>query len=507
MELINELGEFFRGEIWDSKQVLDRYSRDGSVFELRPQLVAAPKSVKDIEQLLALLNHRAQQGMILPITARGKGKNQTGGAIGQGVILHTPLYLNRIQAIKDDTICVEAGALAGDVLRALARKGRWLPIDSSMADFASVGGLLANNTSGPRTAKYGSLKDYVVELKAVLADGSAITTRPLSRNELAEKLSLKNSLEGDIYRGIKELLEKHQPLIKRSRPRTTKTSSGYFLWEVIKKDKFDLSPLLVGSEGTLAIITEIVYKSLPLPNYRGLLLGYCSDLGWAVDSARRIIDLSPSAVEVIDAAFIKEAPLQELALGVEAMKEPTKSYIISIEFDEQEPQVFKEKLKLAQSMLMSLGITMQELLNGQQLAWWRARASAFAHLHEQVREGEASPFVIDSVVPVELLFDYLAYVAYILQQHDMSYMVWVSVGEGGLRISLKKPNYLEKPKQLLKILEKLHEKAASLNGAQAGEHGDGKLRSPHLPVTFGREMADIFQRTKRLFDPYQLLNP
>src|SRR3989344_654106 len=219
------LQEHLTGEVLTSVDARRYFSTDGSVFSLMPSLVVYPQNENDVRKTARFTWQLAERGRVIPITARGSGTDQGGAAIGSGIIMVFPAHMKRLVELdsKNNTVVVEPGMNYGKIQQTLHTHGRFLPPFPASMDYSTVGGAIANNSGGEKSVKYGTTKDYVKELRVVLANGEIIETRRLSKREFSKKMGL-ISYEGEIYRALDTLIEENQEVLSRARPNVSKNS-------------------------------------------------------------------------------------------------------------------------------------------------------------------------------------------------------------------------------------------------------------------------------------------
>src|SRR5665213_2303897 len=259
------LQEHLTGEVMDSTDARSYFSTDASIFTLTPTTIVYPRGESDVRKTARFTWQLAERGRVIPITARGSGTDQTGAALGSGITLVFPAHMNRVLELdtKANTVAVEPGINYGKLQQTLHTHGRFLPPYPASLEYSTIGGAIASNSSGEKSVKYGDIRPYVTSLRLVLANGEVIETRRLNKREFSKKLGLA-TFEGEIYRSIDTLLEEQDELVTRLKRHVTHQNAGYNLLDVSHRDgSLDLTPLIVGSQGTLGIITEAKLATEP----------------------------------------------------------------------------------------------------------------------------------------------------------------------------------------------------------------------------------------------------
>ena len=298
------LQEHVVGEVMTGSDARRYFATDASIFTLTPAIIIYPRNENDVRKTARFTWQLAERGRVIPVTARGLGTDQSGAALGSGIMAVFPAHMHKILEYdgKSGQATVEPGINFGKLQQTLNTHSRFLPTYPASLEYSTVGGAIANNASGERSIKYGAIREYVKRLRLVLANGEVIETRRLSRRELNKKLGL-NSMEGEIYRQIDGLIEENQALIKKSVLGVTKNSAGYALADVKRKDgSFDLTPLIVGSQGTLGIVSEATLLTKPHNPVTTLVMAFVDDLKVAQDIIAELKKFShiPAAIEMVD---------------------------------------------------------------------------------------------------------------------------------------------------------------------------------------------------------------
>ncbi|HEX5798126.1 MAG TPA: FAD-binding oxidoreductase, partial [Candidatus Saccharimonadales bacterium] len=331
------LQEHLIGEVVTSDDARKFFSTDGSIFQIEPAIIAYPRNENDVRKTARFVWQLAERGRMVPLTSRGLGSNTTGSSINGGIIVVFPAHLNKILELdtKSGSVVVEPGVSIDKLQQALHTHGRFLTTTPVNYHYSSIGGALGRNSAGEHSIKYGSIKNYVKKARVVLSNGEVIETRRLNKREFNKKMGL-STFEGEIYRALDGLMEENHDIIKNFKLDVAKNSAGYDIFSVRRKDKsFDLTPLIVGSEGTLGIITEVELETEPYNPKTTVITAKVDDInkcGEALQAIRSLKDV-PSTVDIIDKGIIsfiaKTNPNQIKGI----FTEPYPAVYMIIEFD------------------------------------------------------------------------------------------------------------------------------------------------------------------------------
>lgn len=506
------LQEHVAGEILTNADARRYFATDGSIFTLVPSLVLYPRSENDVRKTARFTWQLAERNRIVPITARGGGSDQSGAAIGSGIIMVFPAHLNRIVELdaKSGVVTVEPGTNYSTLQQTLQTHGRFLPPAPASAAYTTLGGAVANNAGSAKSVKYGDTRGYVKRLRVVLANGEAIETGRLGKRELSRKLGLA-SFEGEIYRALDTLLEDEKAAVAHTSRVVVQNAAGYDLADVKHKDgSFDLTPLFVGSQGTLGIITEITLETELHNPETGMIIAHFDDaqhLQAAVLALRQAADM-PSAIEVIDGQLLELAAAQGPAQLKRLAERPYPQFVLLVEYDDV-GRGQKRTLKKGAKLLERHAVRTQIILDKEdQEELWRLRelsAVALAHMPGNAR---ALPLIEDGAVPVEQLGAFLSGLYNIFSRHHLQIAVWGHAGTGNMQV---RPHLdlsqVGDRQRVFKLMEEYYALVTELGGTTTAQHGDGRLRGPFLEKLYGQDVYALFQKVKKIFDPYGTLNP
>ena len=507
------LQEHLVGEVLDTPQVRRYFAVDGSVFTITPTLAVYPKNENDVRKVARFTWQLAERGRVIPITARGLGTDQSGAAIGSGIIMAFPAHMNRILELdgKTGSVTIEPGIGFGKLQQTLYTHGRCLPPFPANFDNGTLGGAIANNASGEKSVKYGPIGYYVKELRVVLANGEVIVTKRLSKRELSKKLGLSN-FEGEIYRTLDALLEENHEDIELMKRSLTKNTAGYNLSAVKHKDgSFDLTPLITGSQGTLGIVTEAVLGTELYSPTTTLIAAFFDDIRVAeevITELRKLPD-GPSVVEAIDGQlldFIDHINPNQLKA---AISKPFPKLTLLIEFDNFSARVQKRMVKKIEKLLKHYQVNYQTETDeaGQERLGKLRHSTALLAAYGDGNH-RAVPVMEDGVVPLDRFSEYLDGLYALTDKYKLTSGIWGHAGDANLHVRpLLDLGQIGDRQKLFKLMDEYYQLVISLGGSPSGANSDGRLRAPYLQAVYGDKMYEILQKTKQIFDPYGTLNP
>jgi FAD/FMN-containing dehydrogenase len=503
------LRQYVDGEVLTDNETLDYFSTDGSVFEVMPKLAVYPLNTTDVRKAVRFAWQLAEKGKVLPITARGSGTDQAGAALGDGMVLAFPAHMNKLLEINKDTVTVQPGENYGALQKVLKTHGRFLPPYPSSIDYSTIGGAVANNAAGELTLKYGATREFVESLQVVLANGELITTRRLSKRELNKKMG-ETSFEAEIYRQLDALIADNQDLVDQTVPNVSKNSAGYALSMVKdKKGGMDLTPLFVGSQGTLGLVTEVTMKTEEYTPQNSLIAAYFDSIESAGEAVDQLHELGPAALEFVDKHLLDmvndSSPNQLKGL----IDQPYPKFVLLIEFDEHSASKRRRRVKKAKKILNEKATEYQITDDEhEQELLWKLRRSAAAVVSRSKGKTKALPIIEDGVVPKDRFVEFINRVYEIYDKYGLDVALWGHAGDGNIHMQPFLDLSSTSDRQLVfKIMDDYYNLAIELGGSTSGEHNDGRLRAPYLKKLFGEDVYHLFAKTKDIFDPYGMLNP
>jgi FAD/FMN-containing dehydrogenase len=506
---LKDLASQLSGEVSVADSTRKYFSTDGSVFTTKPSVVVYPRNEIDVVNTVKYLYWHAQEGNPIGLTARGKGTDQGGGALGDGVMMVFPAHMKKLVKIDRGSVTVQPGMIYASLQQVLHSHGRFLPPYPASIDFCTVGGAVANNAAGEKTVKYGATRSWVAGLKVVLSNGDIIQTRRLNKKELKQKQA-QADFEGHLYREVDRLVTDNWHTINDHKLTVSKNSAGYDIWDVKRSDgSFDLGQLIVGSQGTLGVVTEITFGTAPYNSHTTLLAGYFDSIHKAQEAVQQIMPLGPSALEVVDHHLLeflqKNKPEQLNGL----VSEPFPQIILLCEFDDLKPKQQANKAKKVKAIYSKYAHDQRVAVDQtQEDQLWRVRRGAAAVIWTIDSPKKALPIIEDGAVPVAKLGELLQAADKLFARYKVEVAIWGHAGDGHLHIQpfLDLSNLRDRAK-LFELTDDFYKLIIKLGGTTCGEHNDGIMRAPYLKDLYGAKIYSIFEQIKELFDPLGFMNP
>lgn len=506
------LQEHLLGEIITSKDAREFFSTDASIFKILPNVVIYPMHTDDVRKAVKFSHQLALKGKILPITARGLGSDQSGAAIGEGLLLVFPAHLNKLLELDTKTgeVRVEPGINYGKLQQVLLTHDLFIPTSPSSMEYSTIGGAIANNAGGDRSHKYGKTLDYVKSLKVVLSNGDLIETKRIPKRELNKKMGL-SSFEGEIYRSVDRLIEENNTLVANLSPSVTKNSSGYNLNLVKKKDgSFDLTPLIVGSQGTLGIVTEANMLTMPRRPKSSLTITSFDSLSTLIEALDYISGLPevPSAIEFVDDNLLNLVKSTHPNLLKNIFDTQSSKFILLVEFDNPSTRLRTSLTKKLDKYLKSKNFAYETTADPVRIdEFWKFRRSAAAVLGYQEGSAKPLPIIEDGIVPIDKFGEFIESLTYLFSQNNLPVYIYGSAGDGQLHVQpILDLGTLGDRQKVFKLMIEYYNLVRQLGGSVSAEHGDGRVRGPFLFAQYGDQKYQLLASIKNIFDPYGILN-
>lgn len=512
MALERALADAVEGEVRFDKVSRAVYSTDASVYQILPTGVVIPRSEEDV---VAALRICRQHGV--PITARGGGTSQSGQALGAGIQLDFSKYMRRVLEVDPDRrrVRVEPGIVLAELNHHLKPYGLELPLDLSTASRATIGGMIANNSSGTRSIVYGSTIDYVLELRVLLSDGSIVTMHPMEPVEVEQKCR-QGDLEGRCYRRVRDLAVEHAQEIARRYPKILRRVGGYNLDNFVPAgtaptaEHFDLCKMMVGSEGTLGLVLEATLRLTEPPKAKVLGVAQFRELRDAMVATTAILRHDPSAVELMDRNLLEMTrgktefePLRDFIVG-----EP--GAILIVEFMGDSMDGLPERIDALEAELEERGLSThvhRAIEPAAQARIWKLRQAGLGLSMAERGDTKSISFVEDTAVAPDQLPDYIDRFQEILAEHDTKAIFYAHASVGLLHIrpavDMKTVTGVGRFES---IAGRISDLVLEFGGALSAEHGDGLSRTPFQEKMFGPALYHAFCEIKDTFDEAGVLN-
>jgi len=502
------------GEILFDAFSRGRYATDASSYQMMPLGVVVPKSVEGAEKAIAVARSEG-----ISVTPRGGGTSQCGQTVNHSLVVDCSKYLNKIVSLDKAarTCVVEPGIVLDELNRQLKPHGLWFPVDVSTASRATIGGMTGNNSCGTRSLRYGTTRDNVLTVDAMLPTGARAHFGPVSR-DLSE-LPADSPLRG-IAKALLALGEREAREIEERFPKVQRRVGGYNLDALVPKNtKTNLAHILVGSEGTLAFSTKVELKLWPVLGKRVMGVCHFGQFYEAMNAAQHLVTLGPIAVEAIDKTMLDLAraiPLFRDVIPKFVREDP--EALLMVEFDEGDEEN-ERRLKRLNEMMGDLGFSWDKIGAkwggvvevrdaGLQAAMAEVRASGLNIMMSMKDERKPVSFIEDCAVPLQHLAEYTDRLTQVFEKYGTRGTWYAHASVGCLHVrpvlNLKQEKDL---KAMRAIAEEAFELVRKFKGSHSGEHGDGIVRSEFHEQMFGAELVHAFGEVKALFDPDMVFNP
>lgn len=526
-ELKKRIEEIVKGEVFDDGETLKLYSKDASLFEVRPKLVVWPQDSEDIKNIVKFVAENKKDNPELSVTVRAAGSCMSGGSLNESIILDVSKHFNHFEIDESSrTANIEPGVFYRDFEKETLKHNLILPCYTASKNLCALGGMIGNNAAGEKTLHYGKMEDYVQELTVILNNGEEHTFKAEQRADALRK-SHEHSKEGEIYQYLMALIDRNRDLISGQKPKVSKNSSGYYVWNVERNGLFDITRLLVGSQGTLGIVTKAKLKLVEVKSKSKLLVVFLNKL----DDLGEIINImskrDPESIESYDDATIKLA----VRFAPEMMKSMKAGFfklifsflpeawmaltgglpklIVLVEFvGEDEEMLQKQAVELDQELQRFKLKTYITKSASDEEKYWTIRRESFNLLRKHIKGRRTAPFIDDVCVKPEFLPQFLPRLRQILDQSKIIYTIAGHAGNGNFHIiPLMNMNEETNRALITELSDKVYDLVAEFKGTITAEHNDGIVRTPYLGKIFSPEMLRIFGEVKKIFDPENIFNP
>lgn len=498
------LRQHLTGEVATDAATRQAFARDGSILEMTPQLVVYPRTTNDVRKVARFAWRLAERGQVLPLTARGGGTSTTGSAIGGGVALAFAAHMSRILEldVKSRMVRVQPGLNLAALQEAMATHGLCLPVMPDDFKAATIGGALASNVGGTKSVKYGRMRDWTDRLEVVLANGEVIQTERLNKHELSGKKGLQ-TMEGEIYRSLDALIDENAETVANL------GDGAGFAVNLVKSDdgSFDLTPLFVGSEGALGVITQAIVRLAPRPDEVELLAAALTREQNLSDLAGQLGALEPSELEFIDGDTFKLIAEKDGGTPWQAVASACPATLLFVEFDDKHRE---RKIKKAAKILAAAGVQDAKIASSfEDQEMLRAVHHSTAYIANFADRGTAAlPLISNVTVDPARLAEFLADIKKLLRHNHVEAGIWGSLGTGAVNVRpLINLANLGQRQTVLKFMNEVRVLAREFGGTPSDDMSGGRLNAPFAAEFDGEAARDVFIKLKTIFDPYGTLNP
>lgn len=526
---VSDIQKRIQGEVYADDATLDAYSKDASLFIVRPEAVIFPKNSADISEIVSYVSEHKKENPSLSVTARSAGTDMSGGPLNESIIVDFSKHINRIIAVDAKKVVTEPGAFYRDIEKKTLQKNRIMPAYTASKELCTIGGMAANNSGGEKSIKHGKVERYVLEQKAVFSDGKEYRIVPLTKPELDQKIA-QGDFEGEVYRKLFSLIDANYDLLQQARPNVSKNSAGYYLWNVWDKQSgiFDLNKLLVGSQGTLALTTELTIRTVSVPKYSRMVVVYMPTIARLGEVVDAIMRYEPESFESYDDYSMKLAMKYAfdffrvlgfrgaLRLGMQFIPDMLKivtggvpKLILMAEVTGDDEKELLERAETIKRAIKHFGYKTHVARSDAEVQkYWKIRRESFNLLRKHVKGKRTAPFIDDIIVNPHDMPEFLPKLEAILKEYDLIYTIAGHAGNGNFHIIPLMD--LENPISgsiILELSKKVYLLVAQYKGSITAEHNDGIIRTPYLPYMYSPEIIALFKEVKEIFDPQYIFNP
>ncbi len=525
----------FQGDISTNKEDLEAFSTDESIFSVRPQIVIAPKTKKDLEIAVKVIDVHTATFPTLSLTPRAAGTGLSGGSLTDSIVVDVKKYLNNVGEYneKDGTITVGPGVMFPVVEKILKTHGRYLPAFPASKDICAIGGCVGNNCAGPDSLRFGHFAESVASLEVVLKDGNTYTLKPLSYNGYKALIQQKNA-HAEIAKAVYELIKKNEKELHDARPHTKKNTAGYALWDVVTpsikefekgEGTFDLTRLVSGSQGTIGILSSITLKTEPIHDHTVLLTVPVYQLEKAGELITHVLQYNPINVELFDGASMDLAVQNPyffrdripgfnfyrflLSLYTTynfTYKRKAPEFTLLITIDTEATEHSANEIVAATKKATGLPI---RIVNGthKKDMFWQVRNASYTLSKLQDLTKRPAAFLEDMTVPPENISPFFTDIKKLLKKHNVTAAVHGHGGNGHLHFYPLLDFTQNQGDKVEAMSEDFFKTAIKYGGNICGEHNDGIIRTPQLSKIFNKKTLDLFKELEHLFDPKDIFNP
>lgn len=501
------LSQHLAGEVSSAPSLRKVYATDGSILTITPEIIAFPRVTNDVRKIARFTWQLAEKGHVVPITARGYGGDVTGAAIGKGIVVDMSKQLNSILEIaaKDKLVHVQPGAALSAIEDTLKWQGLTLTgaLHRSVRNI-SIGGAIANDSLGAD----GSVSDSIKKLEIVLANGDIIETGKLSKRDISKKLGLQ-TFEGEIYRKLEGLLEDNSELIKQIAADTTRDNTGYKrISEIKAKDgSFDLTPLFIGSQGTLGIISEIVLKTDFYSVDETHVVIVADSVQTGRDLTERLLELEPSELRVLDGSLLRRASKNGAGFGLLGSVEQIGA-IVYLRFNDFSVRAQDGKLKKLKKLLKKINMSSIDSTEREPSDF-----RVITELAQTLQLGASDdkipmPLINGASIPANRSEEFEIAVGELASKQHVELPLELDALAGVYNVyPLLDLDSVSAKQKVFKLLTEYSTLVDKCGGAFTADGAEGRLKANAAWAVIDDAHARLYEEVRQIFDPFATLNP
>ena len=529
--ILNDLQQAVVGDITTLDVDREKFARDTSLFYVKPEIVVYPKNRTHISNLLAYATEARKHDIDISVTFRSAGTCMTGGPLTQSILVDTTRYLTHISDVTESSATAEPGVYYRDFEKRTLEKGWLMPSYPASRELAAIGGMVSNNAGGEKTLTYGKTEKYIQSLDVVYANGERDLVRAFTSEELEAKMNEQNE-GGRIHREMYALITEHYDTIMKAKPTVSKNSSGYYLWNVYNKETgiFDLSKLVVGSQGTLAAVASATLTGVKPKDHSRMIVMFVPSTVHLGEIIVKMLTHKPESIESYDdhtfkiaIKFFKDIALKMggnmITMGIQFLPEfwmvltgGVPKIILMAEFAGDSEEDVEAQVARAYEDMKSFKLPIQRTRSEwESKKYWTFRRESFNLLRSRLAGMRTAPTIDDIVVHPQDLPEFLPKLDAIFSKDAYKGLIYTIAGHMGDANFHVVPLIDIHTEGIVDTLHQLMDEVFTLvfeyKGSMSGEHNDGLLRSSYLPKMFAPEIITLFEKTKNIFDPLHVLNP
>lgn len=521
------------GQIIKSKSKLEAFSKDASIFKIKPSVIVAPRNIEDIQKLVHFVTNKKKVGGKISLSARAAGTCMSGGSLTESIVVSFSEYFQNIKQIGSDYAVTEMGVYYRDFEKETLKTGMILPSYPASRDLCAMGGIVNNNSAGEKTLRFGKTLDYVREINMICADGNLYNFKEESEEEWRRICDTDKTFFGDIHRSIDHILESEKEEIEKNMPTVSKNSSGYYLWKIYdqKKNTYNLAKLICGAQGTLGMVIDAKLGLVKKENFSRMLVVFIKKVSDIPSIVSEVLPLAPESFELYDDHTFKIAirfwfdiakkmggnlfslALQFIPEFMMVLTGGVPKIVLLAEFTGESQEEVDEKVNLAYEKTKKKfedkkDVSIHLVGKDEAKKYWTFRRESFNLLRSKLSDMRTAPFIEDVVIHRDDFPTFFPEFEKLLDEYKLIYTIAGHVGDGNLHvIPLMKLNEEKNIETIRELSEKVYALVGKYRGSISGEHNDGLIRTPFLHYMFTPRMLELFQEVKNIFDPLNIFNP